>query len=58
MKLSNIKAISRLGTMANLAIIVLLAIIDTSSNQKVYEKLNFSGFIVKAVESHFAWFCS
>ena len=24
----------------------------------MYEKFNFSGFIVKAAESHFAWFCS
>ena len=38
-----------------------LAIIIRSSynrNQKVYEKLNFSGIVVKAAESHFAWFCS
>ena len=28
------------------------------SNQKVYEKLNFGGFVVKAADSHFAWFCS
>ena len=35
-----------------------LAIIVHSSNQKVYEKLIFSGFIVKAAELHFAWFCS
>ena len=43
--------------MADLAIIVLAAIV-TSSNQKVYEKLNFSGIIVKTAESHFAWFCN
>ena len=47
--------------MADLAIIVRSSyyrLIDTCSNQKVYEKINFSGFAVKAAESHFAWFCS
>ena len=33
-----------------------LAIIATCSNQEEYEKLNFSGFVVKVAESHFAWF--
>ena len=40
--------------MTYLAITFVLAITATCRNKKVYEKLNFSGIVVKAVESHFA----
>ena len=41
--------------MAHLAIIVRSSYY---SNQKVYEKFNISGFVVKAAELHFVGFCS
>ena len=44
--------------MADLAIIVRSSYNSHLLQSKSVQKINFSGFIVKAVESHFAWFCS